>query len=216
MLLKTFERRLRIRLARAERAFLTGISLVAHSDRFSRRYHLEGSVSDAWQAYCDFSREICIQSALGCTLAGGEGIAPSITPASWERASYLAIRAVNRAVIHPSLLNQDIRYEPTWGDSTKIDQIITALNPGNAAQLRAHLFGGLIGPKHCQIVRNATAHKNAQTLANVKALAIDYLATPASLPTDALSWTEPISGNLAFIAWLDDMRTIADGAITQG
>lgn len=199
---------------RAERAFLTAMGLVGRADRSARRYHLEGALNDAWQAYCDFSREVCIHSAIGCTLVGGAITVPSITPLSWERASYIAIRATKPAVVHPSLLNLEIWREPTWGDSAKIDAIITALNPSNAAQLRAHLFGGLLGPKHCQIVRNATAHKNVQTLSAVKALAVDYVATPVSLPTDALNWTEPATGNLAFIAWLDEMRAIATGAIS--
>lgn len=60
-----------------------------------------------------------------------------------------------------------------------------------------------------QIVRNATAHKNVQTLSAVKALAVDYVATPVNFPTDALNWTEPATGNLVFIAWLDEMRATA-------
>lgn len=213
MFLKTFERRLRVRLLRAERAFTDAVVISKSADRHIRRYFLEGAVNDAWQAYCDFSREVCVQSSIGCTRANGVVTIASILPATWERASYVALRAVKSASVTPGAGNDVLRKEPTWGDSSKIGAIIAALNPSNAVQLRTYLFGGLTGPKHCQIVRNAVAHKNYQSLAEVRALAVDYVARPIMLPTDALDWTEPTTGTYAFLVWLDEMRGIAAGAI---
>lgn len=213
MRLQTFERRLRARLLRAERAFTEAAVLSQHKDRHLRRHGFEGALSDAWQAYCDFSREVCIHSSIGAMRGNGVPTVASINPATPERASHIAIRSVIPAAPQPNAINATLLKEPTWGDSNKINLIIAALNPTNAAQLQAYFFGGLVGPKHCQIVRNAAAHKNHQTLASVQDLAVNYVAGPIVRPTDALTWTDTSTKGYAFISWLDDMRTIAAGAV---
>jgi hypothetical protein len=199
-----------VQLLRAERTFKSAL-LEVNDHR--RRHRLEGVLGDAWQAYCRFSREVCINSAIGCTTASGIATVPSIVPATWERASYVAIRAVAPAVVLPNLTNTILRKEPTWGDSGKVALVLNALNPSNLPALQAHFVGGLLGPKHCQVVRNAAAHKNSQTFAEVRGLAVHYSAVPIAAPTDALLWKDATTGVHAFESWLDDMRTIASGAI---
>ena len=103
--------------------------------------------------------------------------------------------------------------EPTWGDAARIIEIVKALNPGNSSVLMAALAGGLNGPKHCQIVRNACAHKNHQTRAAVRGLAPSYIAAPIQSPVDVLSWRDPASNDFAFVSWLDDMRLISELAV---
>lgn len=201
-------------LSRCEKAFIDELAVQHATERLKHRHHLEGTLSDAWQAYCNFVRQLAIRSSTGCTTSNGAVHAASIVPANWQRASYIACRATNKAKIKPAAVNSTMRLEPTWGDTNKIIAIISALSPGNATTLIGHLAGGLPGPKHCQIVRNACAHRNHQTKAEVEALAPAYIAARIRQPTDAMSWRDPVTNQFAFLSWIDDMRTIADGAIS--
>lgn len=200
-------------LMRSEQAFKDALLLHNPNDRHRRRHGLEGALGDAWQAYCGFVRHLLIRSSLGCRTELGVIHQPSIVPAKWERASYIALRANNNAIIAVGAMNTVLRKEPTWGDSAKLTSMINALNPGNAANLKSYLAGGLKGPKHCQTVRNACAHKNGQTKAGVVALAPIYLASALKYPIDAMIWREPLTQQFAFLSWLDDMRVIAEGSV---
>ena len=200
-------------LFRCTHAFKEALLMTAIRERHRRRHCLEGALSDAWQSYCGFVRQLCIRSCTGCTTATGVSHLPSISPASWQRASYIAIEAARGHVIKPTQINCVLRREPTWGDSAKIVDIVSALNPGNAATLKGYLAGGLRGPKHCQIVRNACAHRNHQSRAEVELLAPAYVASRVRHPTDAMCWREPSTYDFAFLAWVEDMRTIAEGAV---
>lgn len=138
-------------------------------------------------------------------------IAATAAPCTWARVSYVAIQAAHGGTVTAGKTNALLRKEPTWGDPTKIVAIINILNPSNRAILLSHFSGGLFGPKHCQTVRNAAAHKNTQTKNEVLALAASYTAHKIMYPTDAMFWIDPVSGDFAFISWLEDMRAIAAG-----
>jgi hypothetical protein len=211
--LTTFERRLRAHLARAQITYLEATLMTRHADRHVRRHKLEGALSDAWQSYCVFVRCVCIHSAIGCITSGGTTTQPSVTPPTWQRASHIAIRGAARRPAHATDVNQTKRHEPTWGDNTKIIDIVNALAPMNASILISYLGGSLYGPPHCQLVRNSCAHKNDENLQAVKNLSVLYLAHPIHSPADCLTWTDTVSGKPAFISWLDDMRAIAIDAI---
>jgi hypothetical protein len=187
--------------------------MVRHEDRLVRRHKLEGALSDAWQGYCDFVRSVCINSAIGCVTSAGTAIAPSINPPNWQRASYVAIQGATKRPLHPTEVNKTKRLEPTWGDVKKIIDIVSTLAPADAPTLITYLGGSLYGPPHCQLVRNACAHKNDQNLQGVRDLSVTYLARPINVPTDCMFWTDTVSGKPAFISWLDDMRAIATNAI---
>ncbi len=212
--LVSLEHLLGLQLSRSEAQFKATLSMTAKTQVHQRRHQLEGVLSDAWQAYCAFVRLLCIRSATGCKTKGGAVHHASVVPASWQRVSYVAMRASQNNPVQPAVLNSSLWKEPTWGDAAKVVNIINALNPANAATLRAYLAGGLPGPKHCQIVRNACAHKNLETKGAVLALSTFYLASPITYPTDALTWRDPVSQEFAFVAWLDDMKAIAAGAVT--
>lgn len=200
-----------MQLARAQNAYIESVLLVRHEDRHVRRHKLEGALSDAWQGYCDFARSVCINSAIGCITASGTTTAPSITPTTWQRASFIV--SARKKSANLSGLNQTKRHEPTWGDVKKIIEIVEALSPSNAPTLMRYFGGSLYGPPHCQLVRNACAHKNDQNLQEVRSLSVLYQARPIAAPTEALIWTDTATGKPAFISWLDDMRAIAEGVI---
>lgn len=206
-------RRLLPELARAEQSFLQATMLTAVRDRHARRHRIEGALSDAWQAYCDFVREICVISSLGCTTVDGLVCAPSVVPLNWERVSYIALRAAKNHSVVSGNTNYEKWKEPTWGDVDKIDAILTALGMVNSGTIRSSLLSGAKGPKHCQLVRNACAHKNDQTLKVVIDLAVQYLAHPIWIPSEAATWRDSVTKRPAFLEWIDDMRTNALNAV---
>lgn len=205
--------RFELQIHRSEKHFREALLATDNNDRSTRHYLLEGILSSAWQAYCSFVRQVTIYSSLGCKTASGVTHAASVAPAIWQRASYIALRAANGATVKPTDINQLLIKEPTWGDSSKISDIINALSPGNGGTLKSHLAGGLIGPKHCQQVRNACAHRNHQTKADLNILAPFYIASALVHPTDVMIWRDPLTQDFAFLSWTDDMKAIALGAV---
>jgi hypothetical protein len=110
-------------------------------------------------------------------------------------------------------LNTIWRNEPTWGDVAVLGRVIAITAPANQAQL-ASVFGGVTrGPAHLQKVRNASAHLNDQTLADVLALRVYYLAGPIRFPCEAVFWLDVNDGDFAFIDWVSEMRHVAVSAI---
>jgi hypothetical protein len=124
------------------------------------------------------------------------------------------MRAASRNNIKPVGTNSILRHEPTWGDTSKLVDVVHKLNPANASNLVAFFAGGLSGPRHCQLTRNACAHVNRETLQEVLAMAVDYEAFSIRHPIQALHWRIPRDGTPAFLAWIEDMRDIARG-VTQ-
>jgi hypothetical protein len=171
---------------------------------------LEGLVSTLWQHWSLFCRRVVFSSALGCITRSGTVIAPCVAPTQWERVSYVALRVYAGANVHPAVVNTNLKREPTWGDVKRVQNIVTVLSPGNAAQLVNCLGSVSRGPIDVQLVRNASAHRNAQTFAAVKSLNVYYNATRIRHPVEAVTWVDPASGDFAFMAWIDEMRLLGD------
>lgn len=171
---------------------------------------LEGLVSSLWQHWSLFCRRVVFASAIGCTTRTGKVISGCVSPATWERVSYIAWRANSGGRVQPSQLNSDLKKEPTWGDVQKLQSVIAVLSPYNATHLVSCLGSVSRGPVHVQVVRNAASHRNFQTFDNVKNLRIYYNVKPIRHPVEAVIWAEPSSNDFAFKAWVDEMRIVAD------
>ena len=152
-------------------------------------------------------------SCLGAETNGGVVLPISVSPPTPQRVSYLAIQAKKNKVAVAGQTNSVWRYEPTWGDVSVLVRIILLANPGNAPQLLT-TFGGITkGPAHLQKVRNASAHLNDQSIAELLAIQLYYLGAPIRFPCEASFWIDTVSGDFAFVAWLDEMRFLAKSAV---
>lgn len=171
---------------------------------------LEGLVSSLWQHWSLFCRRVVFSSALGCVTRSGNVIASCVTPLRWERVSYIAWRIGSSGGVQPALVNTNLKREPTWGDVRKVQDVITAMSLGNAAHLLSCLGSVSRGPIDVQLVRNAAAHRNFQTLSAVRALNVYYSAKPICHPVEVVTWTEPTSRDYAFMAWTAEMRLLGD------
>lgn len=52
-----------------------------------------------------------------------------------------------------------------------------------------------------QLIRNAAAHTNDETMAEVRAIAVSYVAFPIVLPADAIFWSVPATGDFVYREW---------------
>lgn len=176
--------------------------------------YLEGLISTLWQCWNHFCRDVVISSATGCTTAAGGVLAPSVIPPSWERVSYIAMQSKGRG--QPILVgrtNSVLRFEPTWGDVGVLANVISAARPANRSQLLS-AFG--LGQKviHLQRVRNASAHRNGETMNDVLAFAHAYnLQRSPRHPAEAAFWVDAALRDYAIEAWAGEMRTIAHVAV---
>jgi hypothetical protein len=100
--------------------------------------------------------------------------------------------------------------EITWGDIDKLVIVVGALNPTNRTELLNGFGGGLSGPKHLQIVRNASAHINRDNATSINRLAAYYYGNPIKHPTDLATRSHILTKDPAFISWISDMKLMSD------
>jgi hypothetical protein len=196
------------RLSRAEAGF-TRFVITTPQHHYDRLFALEGLISTTWQAWSGFCRDLLISSAIGTVTRSGIHLANSVTPPTSERVSYIAVKDP-ATTLKPASTNSFLWKEPTWGDVAKASSIATRTNPKNLATLLSAFGAVTRGPMHLQKVRNATAHLNYQSFAEVRALSVFYNANPIRHPALACLWVDPGTRDFAFLAWLDEMRIVAD------
>jgi hypothetical protein len=214
MELERHERKLLARLDRiSEYAldFSVAANLACLTEK--ERMYLEGLISALWQSWNHFCREVVVSSATGCTTAGNVALAPSVTPQTWERVSYIAMQAKLRSPIVAGRTNSVLRYEPTWGDVLRLANLISAIGPANRTQLLS-AFGQGVKILHLQKVRNAVAHRNGETMSELLSFRHAYnLQRLPRHPVEVACWVDASSGDYAIEAWSFEMRTIANLAV---
>jgi hypothetical protein len=213
MQLNALRGRLDARLNRAAALFSDAAKVVKGRCRHDDVAYLDGLISYAWQAWCRFCRDLIMHSCLGAQTKAGALLPVTAVPATVQRISYLAIRGNKGHATAPLATNAVWRFEPTWGDVAALVRIIPVANPANATQLLTTFGGVTTGPAHLQKVRNACHHLNDQSFAEVKGLQLYYLSSPIRFPAEASFWVDTVTGDFAFIAWLDEMRLIASNAV---
>lgn len=167
-------------------------------------FYLDGWVSYVWQGWCKFCRSCLINSILGTTTGSGS-ITTKVPNASSEYAvSGASILAAKKKPIQWNP-NAVLRLEPTWGDVDKINNIATRLNPSNEISILSGASMGSTAAKDFQTIRNACAHLNLQTGAEVSAINTRYITFPINHPTQSLFWSNPVSKDFLAIHTLDEL-----------
>ena len=97
----------------------------------------EGLVSNTWQVWSVFCRQLIVCSSVGCQTRSGVSISATANPPTWERVSYVAICVRSKAIPRSGLTNNFLYKEPTWGNVDNVIDIVQELNPANKSQLLA-------------------------------------------------------------------------------
>jgi hypothetical protein len=142
---------------------------------------------------------------MGTTDGSGTAIPAHPFATSEEFVSGATIRAKANKAPYWGSPNSLLRLEPTWGDVDILVRIMPRLGSNNSSQLIAAFSGCSASSKVIQTIRNASAHNNPETFADVQALRSAYITFPISHPIHALYWTDTSSGDFLAIAALEDL-----------
>jgi len=175
---------------------------------------LEGLLSRSWQEWAHFCRSIVVLSCTGATTSTGVPIAALPEALSPKHVAGAAVRA-RKTPAPPTWGNATtaLRNEITWGDTDVLATILPRMNVPRHGHLLAAFSQAHESAKAIQTIRNASAHFNAETMADVVDLSTKYSAFQITHPTQALFWTVPASGDYLFRYALDDLKENASIAI---
>ena len=176
---------------------------------------LEGILSRIWQTWCKFCRSCLFESCMGTVTASGRVITPHPCATTAEHVSGAAIQArqFRPGGVYWGNTNSSIRKEPTWGDVDVLVDIVTRLSPINASQLAAAFSSGWSSTKAIQKIRNASAHINIETMAEVQGLRPGYISFPIGHATHALFWIETLTSDFLVSHAIATMKTTATSSI---
>ncbi|WP_153067634.1 hypothetical protein [Paraburkholderia graminis] len=176
---------------------------------------LEGVLSRLWQAWAIFCRSCVIESCLGTIDGAGVNITPHPQAATEPHVSGAAINAKKKP--NPPFwgpTNTVLRYEPTWGDVDSLTKVIPRLQPSNEAQLMAAFSSAHRSAKALQLIRNAAAHNNLQTRADLLVLWSRFMVFPTTHPIQSLYWVEPSTRDYLVFHAVEELRDAALAAIS--
>jgi hypothetical protein len=167
-------------------------------------------LSDIWQNWCKFCREVILKSCIGTKTRSGTIIQPRTSLNSWQRIAYEVNQASRGRAIDRTSTITFMRHEPTWGDIDLLLAAIPRLSLSNTNNLLTGFGLSLIAPRHIQVVRNACAHINSESMQQVQSLMVNYIGTDLKNPIDLMWWLEPVTKTDAIFFWLDELEIIVD------
>lgn len=102
--------------------------------------------------------------------------------------------------------------EPTWGDLTKLNLIVGGIACSNQAQLLS-AFGAALALQDLQLCRNASAHLNKGSIADVSAVRVKYQDTRFVHPSDVVFWVDPQTKDYLWKTWIDEIGVVSQLAV---
>lgn len=170
---------------------------------------LEGVVSRIWQAWCRFCRRLILESCQGTVDLSGVTIPALATAASDAHVSAAAILAWRKRPVRWRATNTLLRREPTWGDVDVLLDIVNALTPNNSAKLTGMCSVSSAGAKVLQAARNAAAHHNHQSIADLLRLSSTYSTFPIQHACESTFWIEMATSKYLLPFVIDELRDAA-------
>lgn len=211
MSLCSYRLRLLVNLKAAESA-LSRCSIERRGRRMDRSAVQEGLVSNIWQSWGNFCRDVLISSAKGTTTQGGIPVSSPHSALTSAEIKYFAMMLARKQTVKNIRASRGSHEEPTWGDVNKITLIANGLGLTNANTL-AGAFSAAQTIKDLQTCRNASAHFNETTVAEVRALSTRYNADFLFHPSDLIHWVDIGTKDFLWRSWIDEMDIISELAI---
>jgi hypothetical protein len=195
------------------------VATVSSRSRWEDRALSEALISDLWQIWNEFVRQILLASCSGCTTRSGIIVAARRGDNSWQRVSYEARQHAQaskfgkRARIGRAARAAGRYQDPTWGDLDTLVDVTIGLAPSNAGSLSTAFGATSRGLKDLQTVRNACFHKNEENWATVKSLeGISFSSSDTRDPSE-LAWKMYLGKSTAAIFdWTDAVMTVCGSA----
>lgn len=187
---------------------LANRSTMSNNDRYALT---EFIVSETWQAWNAFCKDVIIKSVQGCTARDGAVIPVRANSKNdyWRICYEASCQAKSQKVKANGHLSFKFYNAHTWGDANKMILVVNGISPSNAPRL-LNGFGAMTHVKDIQSVRNACAHKCNEVIASLKAeLMTKYNIRTVVHPAD-YAWTNTLIGNdIAYFLWVKEMKNTA-------
>jgi len=187
-------------------------------DSWERSYLTESLVSDIWQGWCFFTKELIGKSCLGTTTTNSvtlSSIAVSffgVTSVDWRHIGFAASKIAQSRPYSPvgGVINS-IRQEPTWGDIDKLINIVSGLPIANKNTILPFLSQPEASRvRHVQKIRNAFAHRSAENDSELlRVVSPDYQAASFINPEEYVWSKHSSTNNMAVFTWINDMDYLA-------
>ena len=200
------------RLRRIESAFSRHVIENCVHRRIDRYALQEGLVSSLWQSWSVFCREVVVSSVRGARTSTGSMTSSPYARRSEMEIAFAASQLANNRSIGTIRALASSRYEPTWGDVSRINRIVRGLKPSNSRNLLG-AFGACSRIRDLHLCRNACSHLTAEMVQLVRAARVRYKSTSFAHPSDLMFWVDPNTNDFAWVSCLDEMRLIAQVAI---
>lgn len=205
---KHFLQRLKI----ADGAFERHVVDTPLTYRFDCYAFQEGLLSNLWQSWNLFCRDILIASAQGANTLAGVPTASPYTGRPEAEISYVSTKLSKNQSIGRIQPLAGRHLEPTWGDAVKLNRISVGIDASNSGSL-ASAFSGVKLISDLQKCRNACAHLNSETVALVVGTRVRYDDTSFRHPSQMMFWSDPVTRDFAWKAWIDEMVLVSEFAV---
>lgn len=177
------------------------------------RYALqEGLISQLWQYWCVFCRDVVMASVQGATTSLGALTSCQLAGRPEMEVAYVAMRLARGKSIGSIRQLSGSHLEPTWGDPNKINLIASGIGCSNEATLLS-AFGFADRIIDLQLCRNACAHLNASNIHLIRGAKVRYIASRFSHPSELMFWEEPSTRDFVWRAWVEEMEIISEAAV---
>ena len=210
--LETIQKKLSRRVRTVDSAFTRYVVTPSVKYRTEKYALQEGLISNLWQIWSNFCRDIILASTQGArTETGTITTSPYSTLSAMEIAFIAKKLALKQKISRISPL-QGSYLEPTWGDSNKINLIISGLRCSNQGNLLT-AFGVAARIEDLQMCRNACAHITSDMVKTVSKAIVRYKSNKIYHPSEIMLWTDPVTGDYLWKSWVDEIEFISDAAI---
>jgi hypothetical protein len=168
-------------------------------------------LSDIWQSWCLFSRVLLLKSIRGTKARDGLTIIGLSRDNSWKRIFYETSQHLKGYQVKANgHVGFKIRFEPTWGDVDVFIRAVQHMAPNNQGRLLTAYGMPLNGIKHMQMIRNSLAHKNVETMVDIRTLTTAYSISKVTSPIDLIWSFVGQTNTFAIDQWLYEINLIAD------
>lgn len=199
---------------RLDKLSLMVANVLANSQTISQneKYALtEFIISETWQAWNAFSKDMIIKSVQGGIARDGSCVPIRLGAKSdyWRICYEASCYAKSQNIKASGHLNFKFYNAHTWGDVDKIPSVINGLMPANGPRLLSG-FGAMTHIRDLQAIRNACAHKCNEVIADLKPkLMVKYNIRMVKHPAD-YAWMYTLVGNdIAYFLWVNEMKNTA-------
>lgn len=178
---------------------------------YKKKALTEYVISETWQAWNTFTKDVIIKSVQGCRARDGLIISGRNSGCNdyWGICYEASCYAKNQRIKINGYSGFKHYHSHTWGDPIKIIDVISGFSPNNASRL-FNGFGMLTYINDIQLIRNACAHKSREIILDLRSSLINRYNIRSVVHPSDYAWVLTLTGNdIAYFLWIREMKAAA-------